>query len=85
MNGRNTRPQTASEALRTYCKRVTFCDKLHSVPKSKTIGELLVIPENTENYKDGKVVADHEFPIPSVRIFYLGRAFTALHNLHYQK
>jgi hypothetical protein len=35
-----------------------------------------------EKCKEGKVVANHVFPISSVRILYLGRAVTALHSWH---
>jgi hypothetical protein len=35
-----------------------------------------------EKCKEGKVVANHVFPISSFRILYLGRAVTALHSWH---
>jgi hypothetical protein len=44
----------------------------------------LVIWQNMEEYKEGKVVASHVFPSSSVGIFYLERAVTVLHSLHYQ-
>jgi hypothetical protein len=33
---------------------------------------MLVIWENTENCKEGKVVAKHVFPVSSAAVFYLG-------------
>jgi hypothetical protein len=41
--------------------------------------------QNTDKYKEGEVVANHVFPISSVRIFFLERALTALHSMHYQQ
>jgi hypothetical protein len=41
--------------------------------------------QNTEKYKEGKVVANHELAISSVGIVYLGRTVTALHSLHYRQ
>jgi hypothetical protein len=35
-----------------------------------------------EKCKEGKVVANHVFPISSVRLLFLGRAVTALHSWH---
>jgi hypothetical protein len=51
--------------------------------KYKAIGELNYL-EKHGKYKEGKVVANHVFPISNVGIVYLGRAVTALHTLHYQ-
>jgi hypothetical protein len=36
------------------------------------------------NMSEGKVVANHVFPVSSVGIFYLGSAVLALHSLHHQ-
>jgi hypothetical protein len=46
--------------------------------------EKSIILQNTEKYKEGKVVANYVFPISSVEIFYLGLAVAALHSLQYQ-
>jgi hypothetical protein len=44
--------------------------------------DISIIWQNMEKCKEGKVVANHVFPISSVRILYLGGAVTALHSWH---
>jgi hypothetical protein len=58
----------------TFTRLYTVC------PISPEPYENSVIWQNMEKCKEGKVVANHVFPISSVRILYLGSAVTALHS-----
>jgi hypothetical protein len=56
------------------------CGKYTECPMSSRPLENSVVSQNMEKCKEGKVVANHVFPISSFRTLCLGRAVTALHS-----
>jgi hypothetical protein len=51
--------------------------------KSGAIGEIGYLAKYGKNV-EGKIFANHVFPVSSVEIFLPRRAVTALHSLHYK-